>query len=722
MSAFDPPPYISKLIGAINDGAKSAQLGALVFVFIGLFLLATSFSATDEDLLIGTSISISQLGGVAVPVVLSFGFMPAIFLALHLYTLIRFDLLMQNLRHFEAELRAHVPLQRDRDRCLQLLANTEFIQAAVQPEASFVFRWTYRFMLAVFPVAVLLLVQLGSLRLQSHVVNIVHHITILLDILLLIWFFHRQRPLGDSVMRWLFKRGRFVLPALVLGFNFTWCRVPSAQATTVGAGKWEELREAVRQKRWGETGDPDSDIRVRLAIAGLRQPVDLLLCPHVGLGCRYLAVPGRTLVGKVYDSRIFVDVRAGEALDATRRAAFEPLVLRNTRLRFADLSKSQFFDVDLTGADLQGARLNEARMPQAKLDGAQLRGAWLDRAQLQGASLGRAQLQGASLYGAELQGAQLIEAQMQGASLYAARLQRASLAGAELQGAWLERTQLQGASLHGAQLQGALLVNTQLQGAILVEAQLQGAQLIGRGGVQLQGASLFQAQLQGALLFHTQLQGASLDEAQLQGASLLGAQLQGASFRGAQLQGALLSRAQLQGALIADAQIWRLRAPGAALDDAQLRDLGFSDAPPCPDRVRPGAACPNPRSWAVWIEEWIKSIPAGERRDAARRSLAVLTADKAPAGAETEEGAWNTHPTPLPEAVAKRLGDLACRPDHAPRIARMILEQIRYGEIRDLGDHVETIATRMLGDDCPGANGLEAFERATLTNIAAGRR
>ncbi|MFN6251144.1 MAG: pentapeptide repeat-containing protein [Acetobacteraceae bacterium] len=688
MSNFDPPPYIGKLISAINDGAKSAQLGAVAFVFIGLFLLATSFSATDEDLLIGKSISISQLGGVTVPVVLSFGFMPAIFLALHLYTLTRFDLLMQNLRHFEAELRAHVPLQRDRDRCLQLLANTEFIQAVVQPEASFVFRWTYRFMLAVFPVAVLLLVQLGSLRLQSHVVNIVHHITILLDILLLIWFFRRQRPSGDSVLLWLFKRGRFVLPVLVLGFNFAWCRVPSAEATTVGAGKWEELREAVRQKRWGETGDPDSDIRVRLAIAGLRQPVDLLLCPHVGLGCRYLAVPGRTLVGKIYDSRIFMDLRAGEALDATRRAAFEPLVLRNTRLRFADLSKSQFFNVDLTQADLQGARLDEARMPQAKLDGAQLQGARLDRAHLQGARFEEAHLQRASLFGAQLEGASLRRAHLQGASLYAAHLQRALLIEAQLQGAWLEGAQLQSAQLIGAKMQGALLVNTQLQGALLMEAHLQGASL---GGAQLQGASLF------------------------------GAQLQGASFRGAQLQGALLSRAQLQGALIADAQIWRLRAPGAALDDAQLRDLGFSDAPPCPDRVRPGAACPNPRSWAVWIEEWIKSIPAGERRDAARRSLAVLTADKAPAGAETEEGGWNTHPTPLPEAVAKRLGDLACRPDHAPRIARMILEQIQYGEIRDLGDHVETIATRMLGNDCTGANGLRADERALLTSIA-GRR
>ncbi|MCA3286242.1 MAG: pentapeptide repeat-containing protein [Roseomonas sp.] len=376
MSAFDPPPYIGKLISAINDGAKSAQLGAVAFVFIGLFLLATSFSATDEDLLIGKSISISQLGGVTVPVVLSFGFMPAIFLALHLYTLIRFDLLMQNLRHFEAELRAHVPLQRDRDRCRQLLANTEFIQAAVQPKASIVFRWTYRFMLAVFPVAVLLLVQLGSLRLQSDVVNIVHHITILLDILLLIWFFRRQRPSGDSVLLWLFKRGRFVLPALALGFNFAWCRVPSAEATTVGARKWEELKRELFGLR-PDRSDLNSKQRVDLAIASLRQPVDLLLCPHVGLGCRYLSVPGRTLVGKVWDNGAFVQLRAGEELDGKRRAAFDPLVLQNKRLRFANLSGSQFFNVDLTGADLRGATLRGAFMQQAQLDGAQLQRASL---------------------------------------------------------------------------------------------------------------------------------------------------------------------------------------------------------------------------------------------------------------------------------------------------------------------------------------------------------
>ncbi|MCA3338954.1 MAG: pentapeptide repeat-containing protein, partial [Roseomonas sp.] len=209
---------------------------------------------------------------------------------------------------------------------------------------------------------------------------------------------------------------------------------------------------------------------------------------------------------------------------------------------------------------------------------------------------------------------------------------------------------------------------------------------------------------------------------ELQGASLNGAQLQGASLDGAQLQGASLDGAQLQGALIADAQIWRLRAPNAALDDAQLRDLDFNDAPPCPDEVRPDEACPDPRSWAGWIEEWTKSIPAGEQRDAALQSLAVLTANNQPAGAETAQGTWRNHPPPQPEAVAKRLGDLACGPAHAPHIARGISWQIWSPALRNLGAHRQTLAARMLNADCPGARGLREDERSHLTDIAAGRR
>jgi hypothetical protein len=50
---FEVPPYLTSLIASINDGAKAAQAGALVLLLVGLYLGATAFSATDEDVLLG---------------------------------------------------------------------------------------------------------------------------------------------------------------------------------------------------------------------------------------------------------------------------------------------------------------------------------------------------------------------------------------------------------------------------------------------------------------------------------------------------------------------------------------------------------------------------------------------------------------------------------------------------------------------------------------------
>jgi hypothetical protein len=96
MDAFEPPKYLTSLIAAANEGAKSAQTGALAFTLVGLFLLATAFSTTDEDLLLEHTLSISQIG-VQVPVVFSFAIAPTVFLFLHAYTLIRYDMLDANL-------------------------------------------------------------------------------------------------------------------------------------------------------------------------------------------------------------------------------------------------------------------------------------------------------------------------------------------------------------------------------------------------------------------------------------------------------------------------------------------------------------------------------------------------------------------------------------------------------------------------------------------------
>lgn len=115
MDAFELPKYLSSLIAAINDGAKSAQAGAIAFTLIGLFLVATAFSVTDEDLLLQHTTPISQIG-VQLPVVFSLAIMPAVLLFVHIYTLIRYDMLAANLHQFRDELRETVPATADRER------------------------------------------------------------------------------------------------------------------------------------------------------------------------------------------------------------------------------------------------------------------------------------------------------------------------------------------------------------------------------------------------------------------------------------------------------------------------------------------------------------------------------------------------------------------------------------------------------------------------------
>ncbi len=422
MSAFEPPKYIEKLIASINDGAKSAQLGALAFVAIGLVLLATAFAATDEDLLLNRSITVSQLGGAQVPVVLTFGIAPAVFLALHLYTLMRYDMLAANIRRFRDDLAAMVAVEADRERCRQLLANVEFVQALLAPKgtagASFVFRWAVWFVLAVFPVFVLLLVQLSSLRLQNEVVNWIHHGAILLDLALLGWFAWRLP--GRTGWPWLngtSPRIR-VVPLLavvaVAGADLAWMRVPAAEETTVGA-----------RVLFLEKG----------TLHALTQPVDLVLCARTGFGCRYLTVTDRAIVPKVWEARGLVEMRAGDPVDDRRKAAIDVAVLTGRTLRYANLGGSQFFAANLAGADLRGADLS--------------------RSNLKGANLGDASLQGANLWEASLQGATLWEASLQGANLWGAQLQDANLGAASLQGANLGAASLQGADLSGASLRGA---------------------------------------------------------------------------------------------------------------------------------------------------------------------------------------------------------------------------------------------------------------------------
>jgi uncharacterized protein YjbI with pentapeptide repeats len=365
--------------------------------------------------------------------------------------------------------------------------------------------------------------------------------------------------------------------------------------------------------------------------------------------------------------------------------------------------------VELRARNLAFADATSAFLANADLRGATLTGAQLGFAQLQGADLRAARLHDVVAWQAQLPGALLAEAQLQRARLQGANLPNANLGSAELWSANLSRANLQGASLQGAQLQDADLSHAQLQGANLDHAQLQGAQL---GSANLQGASLQGANLQGADLQGAQLEGADLDQAELEGADLRQARLQGADLRGA--------------------RIWRARGTDALWDFADLRATSVQEM--------------TASDIDALIAEATKGIADLDTRKARADALsAMLQAGSAPRSGFPEQ--WRAAPNVMFEAgdpepepfawgeprwateraydedLAAFLGDLACGRD-APEaqirgLVRRALEPARPQE--GASDRVwpRQFAARVIGADCPPAEGLPENLRRQLEELAA---
>ena len=462
---FEPPKYIASLIAAINDGAKTAQTGALAFSAVGLYLIAAALSTTDEDLLLEHTTSIAQLG-VQVPVVFTFAMAPFVFVALHASTLIRYDMLAANLRQFRDDLDAMVRPASDRERCRQLLANVEFVIAQGVPRNSPLhnrfFRWVWFGVVAIFPVIVFLIVQVRGLRYQSYSVVLSERAVIVSDLVLLVWFFHRQWLAEISGRVSDIARLRLWIALLlavgIVSMDFAWLNIP--------------------QLGQGQT------------------PYDLIAChPSSSWGCRFLRVDHRTLVGHVWRGEAIADLRAGRGDKSAALAAVEGLFLRNRTLRLADFSESRLYNADLIGANLSRADLSGAHLSSTHLSQADLIGANLSGADLGGANLSRATLMGADLIGANLSGADLSDAHLSDANL-----NQADLNGAHLSHADLSRADLGGAHLSHAHLRGADLSHAHLSQADLSQADLIGADL---SGADLGGTNLSRATLSGVDLTRT---------------------------------------------------------------------------------------------------------------------------------------------------------------------------------------------------------------------------
>jgi len=417
------------------------------------------------------------------------------------------------------------------------------------------------------------------------------------------------------------------------------------------------------------------------------QPLDVVLCPLLKWGCRYLQVEHRTLVDHVWDNKAMAALRSDGVDHAEALAGIEGVVLRERNLRFSVLDDSRLYGADLTGADLSKARLIDARLLSVKLDWAILNGAFLDEAQLQGASLNHAWIQGASLDVAHLQGASLDNAHLQGASLVAA--------------------ELQGASFGAANLKGAVLAAAQLQGALLGNAQFQGANL---SWANLQGASLAAAQLQGARLYFADLQGASLQFAQLQGASL--------------------NFGHLHGASLSDVFVWRTSASIDEVPDAMqftLRGVITGPQRACTvlDHKEQDPICNWSRTdFKALKQEISTTVTDKELREAALEKIrstlnpAIRDDDRIIGEEWLRRQALNPATSVVEEARAAVWKKVGCAAAGAPFVVAALAGRLANGSPWDFSEgspHPAELAATFLDEKtCAGARGISAVTRAQL--------
>jgi uncharacterized protein YjbI with pentapeptide repeats len=479
-------PY--SLLAAVNSSSRSANRAWLAFLALLAYLLIAVAGVTHRELLLDADIALPLLG-VKLGLTRFFLLVPLFVVIAHAGLILQLALLARRALEFDAALRL-LESTDERAHPLRLeLDNFFLVQAVAGPERS---RVVSAFLdgvgwltLAVFPLLLLLHVQIAFLPFHDPAATMAHRLAVLADIvlLLLLGLFLMRAETSYFGALWrtaLHNPGSLAFAIAVL----VTAAFVSAFAAVPGNGAREER-------------------------AGLFTGIDGAL---FGVFPRNLIVTDANLVR-----------------DAVLAVGARSISLRGRDLRFARLDRSDLHQADLTGANLDGASLAGADLRNTTFQC----GERTDLGQKESRSVHPCvSARGADFAGARLSGAKLGGVDLHAARFAGARLEGADLANAQLGAADFSRAELAGADLSAASAPGVNFQNAKLQGADLTGAKLQMADL---SGAALEGATLAQANLEGASLRDAALEGALLSKARLFGADFAGARLHAADLSGAML-------------------------------------------------------------------------------------------------------------------------------------------------------------------------------------------
>lgn len=229
---------------------------------------------------------------------------------------------------------------------------------------------------------------------------------------------------------------------------------------------------------------------------------------------------------------------------------------RNAKLRGADLRMANLANADLRGVDLTSAALAGAKLQGARLNGATLTMASLKGANLSGANLTLVSGENSGFYGVTMRNAVLRNANLNNANLYGADLSGTDLSGSNQppppppfsnEKAKLT-TNLENANLFGATLSGTNLTNANLENANLYgvvtqpkPANFSGALLYSAildSGIY-NGSNFTRAFMHASSIQRTAMVEVNFTDASLGSVVMISSLFEGANFTGAIFPGAV---------------------------------------------------------------------------------------------------------------------------------------------------------------------------------------
>ena len=546
-----------------------------VFLLVALYLAVTILSASDEKLFYDGQVGMPQIG-LSIPLVLGYIIAPPLFLYLHLQTVFLLRVLSQKVCTFENALDeafpdstvSPIPRGNLRAEFAELLSAFAFVQLYRKDvRTSRMAQFLIWLSMTAVPLFLLFAIDLSFLRYQSAVITWSHHIVILLDLILIVFFKrevfdrsimsiptnlhensvedtrcgHHAQSLGTLVnliikfigkfafaifcyvtgdpTQSLYKRSVRLLTFVPAFFFLIVLLVMANPPHFPNELQFSpEKIDEQRKKIWRLTKFETSQYGITQIWGRIwagENWIDIVPCKLLGVGCRYLTLRRSPSAAELrFDESLQLASTAVSDMSVRfgdfREARIYSLSLRKVDFRGSDFSGVAFRNVGVVDSDFSGVDFTNATFGapfssrRTSFSGTTFQNSDLSKARLVGADLSKSvALSQASLVGANLDRADLSELDLSNADLSMTSLRHSNLRGTSLAQANFNKAQLSGVDFS--------TVNT-LRGASFTNANLTGVNLSGLELIDndFRNANLTRADVTGVYFLRPDFTGATV--------------------------------------------------------------------------------------------------------------------------------------------------------------------------------------------------------------------